>query len=445
MPFIITKGVGTAAGYGFGASVGIAPANFLAQFYGGSAYNGNRGLFIKQCGKIVLAENRGIITTFQPNGSTVVSARRVYPSCTTVCCFQVTKVVADSAGNLYQAGTYNSCFQPGTLVKVSCTGSVLKAISLSDSACVQHSEVTSVAITSSGNVIAAVGDVNSGKGSLVSLTSGLSTTPNWGVGISQNFYACQGFANIVLDSSDNIYGFYFSGNPVLMKFSSSGSLTTQRAISGINWAASAGIALDSSNNIFASGAWGSYPYPKLGIAKFSSALTTINWQYYFYDNAGGLTTAINPGNVAVDSSGNVYVVGEINNPPLNVGAIFKFNNSGTLQWARQIYFSTTNYGCVGIEIYCYGTNFYLVFDYAGNNNQNIILCLPQDGSKTGTYSEPFGTYFYSVYTTYTQTTSSGTNSAGALTTTTTPYTITCKTSGATSTALTGYTYGTALI
>lgn len=93
------------------------------------------------------------------------------------------------------------------------------------------------------------------------------------------------------------------------------------------------------------------------------------------------TTSVNfsvSGSV-VDSSGNIYVSGYTSG---DVGYVFKLNSSGILQWSLQ--FTTTTI-TRGINITSDGT-IAVFLTNTSNYTGNMVMTLPADGSKTGTFT-----------------------------------------------------------
>jgi hypothetical protein len=138
---------------------------------------------------------------------------------------------------------------------------------------------------------------------------------------------------IYLDSSNNIYqALLINGNSCLTKYNSSGieqfSITTDSSI--INGSRSS-IASDSSENFYLIGGGGS---TTLVLSKFNNS-GTLQWVKELYTN-------INYGdvisyNICTDSSSNIYVVGYFPNASFGPnGFIVKYDTSGVLQWQKEI-------------------------------------------------------------------------------------------------------------
>lgn len=137
--------------------------------------------------------------------------------------------------------------------------------------------------------------------------------------------------------------------------------------------------------------------------------TTFNWQKSIAN--------VSLQESYIDSSNNVYIVGSAVISSVTRLYIFKFNNSGTLQWQRQMVHAQSltnpkiivdNYGGIIIA--------------ANNVSASVVFRLPSDGSipGTGIYYYSGGTYTYSA-SSLTIATTTHTISAGALLYSDTPY------------------------
>ena len=220
----------------------------------------------------------------------------------------------------------------------------------------------------------------------------------------------------------NIAGFIHQVN-------SSGTLQwqTKLAISGTNIQIT-GLASDSSNNIgfcgFTAGGSGN------GVVGLLNSSGTLVWSRQL--NSGSTVSK----KVCFDSLGNLYVVGLYFPSAGANGFIAKYNSSGTIQWQRSLSLNApypnatyvfqlmdcaidpAGFLVIGGSFYLSEKNFYTA----------IVMRVPTDGTKTGTYVHnntqiPFGTYTFN-YTassltesaiTLTKSTPTDTVTAGALT------------------------------
>lgn len=215
--------------------------------------------------------------------------------------------------------------------------------------------------------------------------------------------------NIVADSAGDLYVCGIaSTNCFIAKLNSSGVIQWQRTLDSGGTERYNGIAVDSSNNVYASG-YGASGTNELLLAKYNSS-GTLSWQ-----RKATVSTTGRAGDayVAVDASGNAYLAGT-GSAATDVTAIFKYNTSGTLQWQATI---DPGVLCQPASIAVDGSNFYITGRANLSPTRMFTAKLPQDGTLTGTY----GSFVYaaSAYTTatpaYTDTAAAQVDSAGALT------------------------------
>jgi hypothetical protein len=200
--------------------------------------------------------------------------------------------------------------------------------------------------------------------------------------------------SIAVDSSNNVYIGGQSNNAgnaevQIAKYNSSGTIQFQKRITtnaGFSSMIGYGIAVDSSQNIYIAGdIYGpsTSNNDDIYVAKLDSTASNITWDKYLSSSSG----SDNGRDVAVDSSGNVYITG---NSKQGTGAqnacqIVKYDSSGTIQWQRFIEqtSSGTNIGW-GIKVDALGS--YYVSGTIGSGDNFLIGKLPVDGTKTGTYT-----------------------------------------------------------
>lgn len=154
--------------------------------------------------------------------------------------------------------------------------------------------------------------------------------------------------SVAVDASGNCYlvGYLlasFSYDIFVAKYDSSGVLQWQNKISdGGSYDQAYGVALDSSGNVYLVGAHAAGAFGGVFVAKYNSS-GTLQWQqslsggYYDQGNA-----------IALDSSANVYVVG-YGGFGSNQILLAKYNSSGVLQWQRALSGSNNSYG-VGVSV-----------------------------------------------------------------------------------------------
>ena len=108
-------------------------------------------------------------------------------------------------------------------------------------------------------------------------------------------------------------------------------------------------------------------------------LLTPNWQRTYGTNTGDYTDETMA--VAVDSGGNIITVGMgygivTAQDSRDLAMVYKFNSSGTLQWARKLNFNTN--GCSAKSVTTIGTDIYVTHNEDGNNT--VITKLSADGT-----------------------------------------------------------------
>jgi len=281
-------------------------------------------------------------------------------------------VATDSSGNVYVVGvTYGGLDGNSKgnsdlfVVKYNSSGTKQWTKQLGTE---EYDEARGVVTDSSGNVYVVGGTKgrlngisNSGRTDVFMIKFDSSGTRQWTkpLGTAQNDLA----NGVSIDSSGNFYvvgvtyknldGNTSAGGADLFvaKYNSSGTKqwTKQLGTSGRDHAR--GVATDYSGNVFVAGdTYGGLDgntnagYNDLFVVKYNSS-GTKQWTKQFGTPSSDLADG-----VAVDSSGNVYVVGytygELDGNT-NTGAsdifVVKYNSSGTKQWTKQIGSSSQNF------------------------------------------------------------------------------------------------------
>ena len=282
-------------------------------------------------------------------------------------------IAIDSSGNLYVTGmtfggldwNTNSGSNDLFVVKYNSSGTKQWTKQYGTG---QYDEARGVATDSSGNVYVVggtkgnlLGISNSGRTDAFVIKFNSSGTKQWTkkLGTAQNDLA----NGVATDSSGNFYvtGFTYqhldgntsAGNADLfvVKYDSKGKKQWTKQLGTKRNDRATGVATDSSGNIYVTG----YTYWKLDgntyagsndafVVKYNSS-GTKQWTKQFGTPSSDLADG-----VAVDSSGNVYVVGytygELDGNT-NTGAsdifVVKYNSSGTKQWTKQLGSSSPDY------------------------------------------------------------------------------------------------------
>tara|TARA_R110000744_G_scaffold223214_1_gene341976 strand:- start:578 stop:1879 length:1302 start_codon:yes stop_codon:yes gene_type:complete len=187
---------------------------------------------------------------------------------------------------------------------------------------------------------------------------------------------------IHMDSSGNSYLSVAAGNRMgFAKFDTNGNFQFAKGLQQIGGSVGpGGITTDSSGNIYTTGATngtaGSY---RMMVQKWNSA-GALQWEQRFGNGYGGQLFG---NDIAVDSNGNVFVVG--NTYYSTFGSqdafIIKYNSSGSYLWAK--HYGTGNneeFHTVGIDendyVYAFGSNsgslngksYYIGFMFKMDNN-----------------------------------------------------------------------------
>ncbi|MFZ9945287.1 MAG: hypothetical protein ACO3HP_05425 [Candidatus Nanopelagicaceae bacterium] len=165
---------------------------------------------------------------------------------------------------------------------------------------------------SSGNTY-----VFTGNGEIVKINS--SGTQQWRFSYSFSFPGAIGF-----DNSGNLLACSFRiDKAMLIRVDpSNGSVLLARTLSGFRTATD--IKADSSGNVYIVGADSG---DRACVAKFNSSFAKI---WAIRNNSSGVFSCL-----SLDSSGNIYIGGRVR-PSSDYPALYKYNNSGTFQWGRQI-------------------------------------------------------------------------------------------------------------
>jgi uncharacterized delta-60 repeat protein len=248
-------------------------------------------------------------------------------------------VAADSGGNSYTVGKTDSTGAGGfdfLLAKRDSAGTIQWQRVLGGTA----SEIAwAVAIDSLDNIYVAgeTSSLGAGGGDFLLAKYNSSGTIQWQRILGGT--SSEIGRSVAIDLSDNVYVFgeTFSvgaggGDFLIAKYNSSGTIQWQRILGGTSNEIGNSVAIDSLDNVYVLGETNSSGAGQTDflIAKYNSS-GTIQWQRVL-----GGTGNDNGYSIAIDSSDNIYVLGET----ISTGAgsrdflLAKYNSSGTIQWQR---------------------------------------------------------------------------------------------------------------
>lgn len=204
------------------------------------------------------------------------------------------------------------------------------------------------------------------------------------------------YRDIVVDDNDNVYACGSGVNSgkqdaFVVKYDNLGQVVWQKKISrGSTYGeALESLAVDTSGNVYAAG----YSNPNTGngvLVKLNSSGTV---QYSKYIGSSGDYSTIG---IACDSNDNVYVIGKdsTNQSSGRDFLIVKINSSGTVQWKRSfgVFGRYSNGYAISVDsqdnIVVSGSVYFVPGTHTGGYDyQNLLIArFPSDGSGTGTYS-----------------------------------------------------------
>ena len=439
MPLLGTRGAASARGFGFlsfGARYWIATLGGASTDFGqGIALDGFGNCYVTGVTESAGAGIRDLLITKYDTSGTIQWQRVLGGTNNDI----GSGIAVDGSGNCYVAGDTASAGAGSNdvlITKYDTSGTIQWQRVLGGT---NNDAGYGIAVDGSGNCYVAgyTNSAGAGSGDVLITKYGTSGTIQWQrvLGGTNN----DAGYGIAVDGSGNCYvaGDVASagagGEDVLItKYDTSGTIQWQRVLGGASGDAGYGIAVDSSGNCYVTG----YTYSAgagsddVLITKYDTS-GTIQWQRVL----GGASGDGGYG-IAVDSSGNCYVTGYTNSAGAgsNDVLITKYDTSGTIQWQRVLGGASSDVGR-GIAVdgsgNCYVTG---QTNSSGAGAADVLIAkLPGDGSKTGTYG-PW-TYQASSLTAATSSLTAATSSLTASTSTLTAATssLTAATSTLTST------------
>jgi hypothetical protein len=336
------------------------------------------------------------------NSSGVLQWQKKLTNSSVLTYLDVQQIAISSTGDVYITGIASKInpYDKGYVTKLDSSGTMQWTRTIVNPSPGNTSSIVGLAVDSSNNVYA-TGSYYDGSFNRLTLYKINSS----GTTLIKQGYTTAWFINpnrLFIDSSGSVLvaGRGNNGNPIrafLAKISADlatiswSDLRNDPSGSSLEYT---GVWSDSSNNVYVTGSVGtgvSY------IAKFNSS-GTLQWEKTF--DALGSTNSNSDypyGGIYGDSSGNVYVSGT--NTTVNAskgvtaqyaGFLAKYNSSGTLQWTRSISPSVagtvSNYGVVIDASGRIITGSYQSQNSGGTSVDTLLLALPTDGTKTGSFT-----------------------------------------------------------
>ena len=312
-------------------------------------------------------------------------------------------VALDSSDNVYVAGlTRNpSTYRYEALIaKYDTSGNIQWQRKLSPAS--GHAFFNGVGIDSSDNVYVSGRTNGAGQGSYDFLTAKYNSSGaiQWQRTLGgtanevdqENAIAVDGSGNVYIGGYTNSSGGNGQSNMLLAKYDSDGNLDWQVYQGANGFKGIEGIALDSSGDVYVVGESqenSSWSYYSLFVVKYNSS-GSFQWQRRLHDDSANTTQGRG---ITVDSSDNVYVTGYSNT---GAGAIIaKYNSSGTIEWQRYLTRSSSGVAegydlSVDNSGNLYVTGYQNIVSSGLGDWDAFVAKLPTDGSGMGTY----GNYLY---------------------------------------------------
>ena len=266
---------------------------------------------------------------------------------------------------------------------------------------------SNLAVDSSGNVIFCTGGrvaiTNVDEMFIVKLNSSL--TQSWQRLIpNAAARSLEPKPGVITDASNNIYvcGTILNGGydkAYIAKLNSSGTFQWGRRLdnSGAyggesNTGSLKSMVVDSAGDVYAVGLITMSSGTFLYLVKYNSS-GTFQWERMLSG-----TSQLYGINVSIDSSNNLYIVAN-GSEAIAGGYIVKYNSSGTLQWQRNIDSSdsTVTFGAFGSTYNTPIDTPQMLFNsFTTSTFRTLLMSVPPDGSRTGTFTVSGVTYLYSA-------------------------------------------------
>jgi hypothetical protein len=424
MPLPVTFGSATARGFGFTLASGGGKFGWLAKltYTGPNSVNALYPIILNKTssGSYVanlLYLNTGnnefqYIVSFNDLGTAITSTSS-YGDNSLRLYYEVQDSILDSSNNIINVGrvkTINNCcvtryFPYAAITNASSTNIASRQIGQDNFG---PYAVRYVSLYSDNSLLIA-GELNNGFIALYKMTSTLSSSITWTrrINTRNNFAASlnsSGVAIVLINYSEGTLAFVRIDSSGSVIFNGSGYNTY---INGFNGYSGGTIApskpvFDSSDNFYFTGSNGSLVYVccspiityKVFLASMNSAGSASNFAVQF--TAGGNFTS--PTRVSRDGTNNYFATVYSGSQGSGI-AIFKVNNSGSVQWARLLTGSSISINR-NSSLVINGTDYLIPFIV--NPTGSYVLKMPIDGSGIGTtFSLGGNTFTYSTLTDFT--------------------------------------------
>lgn len=291
--------------------------------------------------------------------------------------------VTDAAGNVYVTGLVYGIFGESNFltIKYDAAGNTVWSKTY-DGGALQNDLAAIIAVDASGNVYV------TGSARLTDSTGSTFATIKYNSAGTQQWVKHTNVGNeypkdMKIDAAGNIYvtGYltYFPyGRVITVKYNSSGTQQwlAQYYPSNTTYYEGACVEVDASGNVYVGGYYGATLSGQILLLKYNSA-GTLQWDRT-YNGGGNVGVGDLINDMTVDASGNIYMTGMAkgmtgsNGPDM---VTLKYNSAGTLQWAQKYNNANNNSdagNCLAVDA---SGNVYAGGFSNPNNNSNSDLAL----------------------------------------------------------------------
>jgi hypothetical protein len=395
----------TAVYQAVGAGNWTNPSYWIATL-SGSGYDYGQGIAVDSSGNVfvagIITGNNFLLTKYNKFGA--IQWQRKLGTCSDN--GRGNMLAIDASGNCHVVGAIDDGGTKSVIVFKYDTSGVLQWQKKLSSASEDYGY--GVAVDSLSNVyVVGTTDVAATWNSALIVKYNSSGAVQWQRGLDAATYTNEIAYGVALDSSANVYlvgitnssGGFGNSDILVAKYNTSGVIQWQKRLGGAAADNGKSVAVDGSGNVYVVGdSGGGFGGFDVVIAKYDTS-GVLQWQRRIGAAGGEVVYG-----VAVDALGNSYLTGDTGGDLL----IAKYDTSGAIQWQRSLTSSGSDAGyaiAVDADGAMYVTGFTTVTDPSSEYDV-IIAKLPADGSRTGTYGS--WTYAASSLSTATATLSDAT-------------------------------------